>query len=305
MNKLLLVDGNALMHRSYHALPAFTTESGFPTNIIFGFFSILHKAISDFNPGYVLVCFDTPAPTFRNKLSPSYQAQRPKIEDDFIRQIPAVKNALTAGKIQHIEKDGYEADDLIGTVALLYQKKKIDVLILSGDKDILQLVNDHVYMVSPQIGFAKTKIYTPEEVLHKMGVLPTQIPDYKALSGDPSDNYPGAKGIGPKTAAKLLKEYHTLQSLMEHLDTVKEERIRSILKTYKNDVLLARQLSEIKTDVPVQINFEKSTFIGFDENLRPFLTEYELYSIINRLFGRTIPQSKQRTNQVESQQSLF
>src|SRR3989339_356553 len=168
MEKLLLVDGNALMHRAYHALPPFKTSTGVPTNILFGFLSMLHKCIVDFQPNHLLVCFDTPARTFRNDLLESYQAQRPKIDDDFIVQIPFVKKALDAAKIIHMEKDGFEADDLIGTITHHYKKNGIQVFILSGDKDILQLVEQNIFVISPQIGFAKTKVYTPLEEKEKI-----------------------------------------------------------------------------------------------------------------------------------------
>src|SRR3989344_4258976 len=152
MDTLLLIDGNAIMHRAFHALPPFKTKDGIPTNVIYGFFSMLHKSIADFHPNFIVVCFDTPKPTFRNKLFKDYQAQRPKISDDFITQIPLVKQALDKSEITHLEKDGFEADDIIGTIANKFKTNGIRVLILSGDRDIQQLVDQNVFVVTPKMG---------------------------------------------------------------------------------------------------------------------------------------------------------
>ncbi len=286
MEKLLLVDGNALMHRAYHALPPFKTSKGVPTHVLYGFLSMLYKAVTDFQPQHLLVCFDTPAPTFRNKLLESYQAQRPKIDDDFIVQIPFVKGALDAGHVVHMEKDGYEADDLIGTIAYHYKNEGRQVFILSGDKDLLQLVGENIYVISPQIGFAKTKLYSPTEVKEKLGIEPNQTPDYKAIAGDQSDNYIGAKGIGPKTTVKLLTQYKTLDNLLTGIDSMEEGKIKTILQEHKKDVVIAKKLSTIVTDVPLDFNIDQTHFSWFDDGLQTYLTGFEMYSMIKRIFER-------------------
>src|SRR3989344_8772184 len=181
MNTLLLIDGNAIMHRAFHALPPFKTKNGLPTNIIYGFFSMLHKAVSDFKPTHIVVSFDTPLPTFRNKLFKAYQAQRPKISDDFITQIPYLKEALSKAGIIHLEKDGFEADDIIGTIADKFKTNGIKVLILSGDRDIQQLVDSNVFVITPKLGLSELKMYDNSEVKKKFGLNPNQIPDLKAL----------------------------------------------------------------------------------------------------------------------------
>lgn len=287
MEKLLLVDGNALMHRAYHALPPFKTTKGIPTNVLYGFLSMLHKTIVDFAPHHVLVCFDTPARTFRNELLESYQAQRPKIDDDFAVQIPFVKEALDKAGIVHMEKDGYEADDLIGTIACHYRDNGLQVLILSGDKDLLQLVGKNVLAVSPQIGFAKTKIYSPVEVKERMGVAPEQIPDYKAIAGDPSDNYIGAKGLGPKTTVKLIEKYGSLDAIMKAVPGMEEGKVKSILEKHREDVLVAKKLATVLTTVPLDFDLEKTKFTWFREELRQYLVGFEMHAIIKRLFERT------------------
>jgi len=305
MSKLLLIDGNALMHRAYHALPPFKTSKGVSTNMVYGFFSVLHKCVIDYEPSHLLVCFDTPARTFRNELYEKYQAQRPKVDDDFIEQIPLVKEAVKASNIIQIEKDGYEADDLIGTISHSFQDQ---VLILTGDKDIMQLVNDHIIVVSPQIGFSKSHLYNKEEVWNKLHVFPSQIPDYKALAGDPSDNYPGAKGIGPITAQKLIKQYETVENLYSQIDGMDKGRIKNILMECKKDVLMAKKLAIILTNVEVPINPNDAGFFWVDDKLNTYLLQLEMYSLSNRIFKKQtdkIKKKEEKSEEPKPQLSLF
>ena len=287
MQTFLLVDGNALMHRAFHALPPFKTKKGIPTRLVYGFFSIIYKAISDFSPAYLTICFDTPAPTFRNKIFKDYQTQRPKIADDFISQIPLVKKSLDLGGILHLEKDGFEADDLLGTIAkkigLLFDKK-IKVLILSGDRDMLQLADRNIFVVSPQIGFSTSKIYDTSEVIKKFMVTPSQIVDYKALVGDPSDNYSGAKGIGPKTASKLINKFQTVENLLKNLKKIENPKLKIILEENKDNIFLSKKLAKILTDVKIDFDFDKTKFTGFKNELKDFLLKLEMNSLAKRIF---------------------
>ncbi len=285
-NTLLIVDGNGLMHRAFHALPPFKTAKGVPTQVVYGFFSILYKSIADFQPTHVLVCFDTPAPTFRNALHKEYQSQRPKIADDFITQIPMVKTALDAARIVHVELDGYEGDDVIGTAAKKAEEKGFSVLILSGDKDMMQLVNDHISTVTPDIGFSTTKVYTPSAVIEKMGIPPNKIVDYKALAGDPSDNYKGAGGIGPKTAQKLLLEFGSVEGILNNIDKLPEGKIKQNIRNSIEDIKMGKKLATIVTSAPVAIPLEDTKWVGFIEPLREKLLEFEMYSLIARLFPK-------------------
>lgn len=283
MKTLLLIDGNAIMHRAFHALPPFKTKEGFPTNALFGFLSMLNKVIADFNPHYLIVCFDTPVPTFRKKIFASYQAQRPQLENDLVVQFPKVKEALDTAGVTHLEKEGYEADDLIGTISHHYKKNGVQVLVFSGDRDILQLVDKNIFVITPQIGYSKTVIYDPPIVKKKFNITPQQIADFKALVGDPSDNYPGAKGIGPKTAAKLLNEFKSVDNIFKNLNKI-DEKTRKILKQYKENVLLSHQLATIITDVPLDFDIEKTKFTGFNQNLKEFLLRYGIKSLAERMF---------------------
>jgi DNA polymerase-1 len=299
MNTLLIVDGNGLMHRAYHALPPFKTAKGVPTQVVYGFFSILYKSIADFQPTHILVCFDTPGPTFRNKLHKEYQSQRPKIADDFVIQIPMVKEALDAAHIVHAELNGFEGDDVIGTAAKQAEAQGFTVLILSGDKDMMQLVNEHISTVTPDIGFSTTKVYTPAAVETKMGVPPNKIIDYKALSGDPSDNYKGADGIGPKTAKKLLDEYGTVENILKNIDTLPEGKIKENIKNNIEEIKVGKQLATIMTNTPVSIPLEDTKWEGFIPQLREKLLEFEMYSLIARLFPKQKKKTEDRRQKIE------
>jgi len=286
MNTSLIIDGNAIMHRAFHAIPPFKTRSGIPTNILYGFFSMLHKVTNDFKPTYLTVCFDTPAPTFRNKLFDKYQAQRPKIDNNFIIQIPTIKSALDQGQIFHIEKDGFEADDVIGTTAKIAAKNNIRTLILSGDKDLLQLVNNNIMVIAPQLGLSNLALMDSPAVIKKLGITPGQISDFKALMGDPADNYSGAKGIGPKTAALLISQFQTIENLFNHLDEIKD-KTRQIIIDCKKSIFLAKQLAQIKTDIDIEYDIKKTLFTGFNDSLKKYLLEFEMFGLVNRIYPNT------------------
>ncbi len=277
MKTLLLIDGNAIMHRAYHALPPFKTKAGVPTNVVYGFFGMVHKAIQLLEPTHIAICFDTPAQTFRQKLLPAYQAQRPQISDDFIVQIPILKDLLDASHLFRCEQDGLEADDMIGTISHEANKSKMRTFILTGDKDIMQLVNENTFVVAPQTGLSSIKVYSIEEVQKKLGVLPQQIPELKALMGDPSDNYKGAKGVGPKTALKLIAKYGTIKNLLQKSDELDDES--------KKDVELSYKIATIVTDAPIDCDINNMVFNGFDEQFKQKLLELEMFSLIGRIYN--------------------
>lgn len=284
MQTLLLIDGNAIMYRAFFAIPTtFKTTDGVPTNAVYGFVTMLHKAISDFKPEYVIICFDTPKPTFRKKMFENYQAQRAPIADDFKIQIPLIKKMLDLAGITRTEKEGFEADDIIGTMVERY-KKNHRILILTGDKDIMQLIDDNVFVMSPQTGISAIKLYNRDEVKTKLGCTPEEIPDLKALMGDSSDNYSGAKGIGPKTACSLLEQFKTVENLLKHTDEIESERIRTIIEGHREQILMSKSLATIMRDVPVSISIENAEFTGFKEELKAFLDKLEMHSLVERLF---------------------
>ena len=306
MDTLLLIDGNAIMHRAFHALPPFKTKAGIPTHVVYGFFSMLYKAANDFAPTHIVVCFDTPKPTFRNFLFKEYQAQRPKIADDFITQIPLLKDALDKAGIFQIEKDGYEADDLIGTIAHSDKVAGSRVIILTGDRDILQLVKDKVFVASPTLGLSNIKMYDEAAVLNKYDLPASSIPDLKALMGDPSDNYTGAKGIGPKTAAKLLKVYGSVENLLTHTDKL-DEKTRKILNSCRSDIEIAKKLAQIDIKVPLEFDMNRTRFEKFNEELKKELLKLEMSSLSNRFFSHQVikkPVIKEKKKD-EKQMGLF
>lgn len=293
MQTLLLIDGNAIMHRAYHALPPFKSADGTPTNVIYGYLSMLNKVVVDFKPDYLISCFDTPKKTFRNKLFKEYQSQRPKIDDDFIMQIPLVKQALDTAGIERMEKDGFEADDLIGTITHIFEKNKFRVVILTGDKDIFQLITDNVFVAAPQLGLANIKIFDKSEVEKKLDVTPNQIVEYKALAGDPSDNYPGASGIGPKTASKLIHQFRTVENIYKNIEGVESEKVKEILKKEKDSVYLSKKLATIMTDVEINLNIEKLKFRGFNKKLIDFLSKYQMNTLTKRIFSEKVIEKKE------------
>ena len=244
MSKLILIDGNAILHRAYHALPSLTTRTGEPINAVYGLVSMLLKVIQDLKPSHIAVCFDRKEPTFRKKMFEAYQSQRPETEKELSSQFEKAKDVLSAMNIPAYEMSGFEADDLLGTIAkqsVQNQKSKIknqnqkskfkidEVIIVTGDRDILQLVDDdrkiRVYL--PVRGLSDAKLMEEEDVIEKLGVKPGRIVDYKALVGDPSDNYKGVPGIGPKTAIVLLQIFGGFRQIYDWIDEVWNEKEKS------------------------------------------------------------------------------
>lgn len=271
MKKLILIDGNAMLHRAYHALPPLTDKEGEPVQAVYGFFSILLGLIADQNPEYLIVCFDRPKPTFRQQLYAGYHEHRPALAEDFVPQIVKVHEIVEQMKIPIFEMDGYEADDLIGTIASQSVKRKeksekdeIEVNIVSGDRDLLQLVNSHVKMLAPITGIKNLFVYDERAVEEKFGVKPSQFVDYKALIGDQSDGYPGVTGIGPKTAANLIKEFGTFENLYQHLGDVSPKTAEKLAKDAEQ-AALAKKLATIITDAPIQFDVKKCAVSDFDK----------------------------------------
>jgi len=305
MESFLLVDGHALIYRAYHAIPPFKTKAGFPTNAIYGFLTILNKTITDFNPNYLLICFDTPKPTFRNKIFKEYQSHRPKIEDNLKIQIPEIKKILKSAEILYLEKDGFEADDVLGTVSNKIKSPNIKKIILTGDKDILQLVDNTTFVLTPQIGYNKSKLFDKHEVEMKLNVKPDQIPDYKALAGDQSDNYIGAKGIGPKTASDLVREFNSIENLYENINDVKSIKVKEILIKYKKVILMAKKLALIKKDVSLSFNLNDLKFEKFNILMKSDLLRLEMMGLASRLFKEKSIKKVSQKKTSETQTELF
>jgi DNA polymerase-1 len=284
MNKLLIVDGHAMIHRAFHALPPLTSANGTPTNAVYGFFNMLYKGIQDFKPTHLAITFDTPTPTFRKELLEEYQSLRPELPEDLVIQFSIIKELLIADGIPCLEKPGFEADDVIGTIASKLGSKDTDVYILTGDKDILQMVNPHIHIIMPKIGLSNVIVYDREKVIEKMGVPPEQIPDYKALAGDSSDNYGGVKGLGPKTAIKLLQQFESVENMYLHIDQVEKEKLRDLLKEYKEKVLVLKTIATIRRDVDVEISLDKMKIQPYAHDFLIVLQKYQFNSLIKKYF---------------------
>ena len=248
MEKLLLIDGNAIVHRAYHALPPLHSHKGKPTNAVYGFFAMVLKVINDLKPTYIVVCFDREAPTFRKQMYVGYQAQRPKMEDELSSQFVLIHDILLQSKFKIFEVDGFEADDLIGTIS---NQAKEEVIILSGDRDLLQLVNGHVRMIAPITGVTKMILFDKAAVVEKYGLQPEQIPDYKALVGDASDNYPGVMGIGPKTASDLISRFKNIENIYNNLGEI-APKVSEKLATDAEQAALAKKLATIDVNSPIK-----------------------------------------------------
>lgn len=297
MNRFVLIDGNAILHRAYHALPPLTSSSGEIVNAVYGFFSMFLKILEDLKPSFIAVCFDRAKPTFRQEMYVGYHATRPKLDDNFIGQIILVHDALEKMGIAIFELDGYEADDMIGTLAFQatfntekrgiktrnHAEKGIEVIIVSGDRDLLQLVNHNVKVLAPLVGLTNTTLYDEEKVEERFGITPKQFVDYKALVGDASDNYPGVSGIGPKTAADLLRKYGSFEKLYENLGEL-PPKISVKLATDAEQASLAKKLAKIVCDAPIHLDIEKCSMKYFDTTAaKGFFGELGFKSLMKRL----------------------
>lgn len=285
--KLILIDGNAIIHRAYHALPPFTTKKGELVNAVYGFASTLLSVIAEFSPDYVVASFDLAGKTFRHEKFEEYKATRVKGDDELYAQIPRVKEVVKAFNIPIYEMAGYEADDVIGTIATQIKKfdEKIETIIVTGDMDTLQLVNDSTSVYTMRRGLSDSLMYDDAKVFSRYGLNPDQIIDYKALRGDPSDNIPGVKGIGEKTAVTLLQKYQTLDGVYENIEEIKGA-VKDKLVRDKAQAYLSKDLATIALDAPVTLELEKSVLKDFDrETIVKLFSELNFFSLIKRLPG--------------------
>ncbi len=287
--RLVLIDANSLIYRAYHALPPLSTKKAEPVNAVYGFLLVFLKAIREFQPDFVVACFDSPGPTFRHKRFKEYKAKRPPTPEDLASQIPKVKEVLSAFGVPIFEKKGFEADDLIGTVSKI-SPSDIEVIILSGDMDILQLVNSRTKVFFLKRGIKNTHLYDQKRVKEEYDLSPSQIVDFKALRGDPSDNIPGVAGIGEKTAVDLLKRFGSLEDLYRELEANSKEvkkirqKIRELLLRHKAEAFLSKDLAKIKKDIPLRVGLEECSFEKYNrEKAVESLKKFEFYSLTEKL----------------------
>lgn len=285
-NIFMVIDGSAIVHRAYHAMPPFTTSAGIPTGAISGFFSMLLKLIQELKPVHIAVAFDRPKPTFRQQMYVGYQANRPKMESDLSDQFGIIIKILHSAKISEFAVDGFEADDIIGTIAHKARDMGNIVYIVTGDRDMLQLVNHKTKVLMPIKGISEVKIMDEHEVLEKYGVDPNRIVDLKSLTGDASDNYPGVSGIGPKTAANLINEYGNVDNVFKHLDDVaiKNKGLAQKLIDGAESAIMSKKLATILTDVPFPYDVDDCDVEKIDaEAFKKALVEYEFKTLPKRV----------------------
>ena len=310
MKRLVLIDGHAILHRAYHAFPTtLRTRKGEIVNAIYGFTRILLTILKELQPEYVAVAFDLPGPTFRHKEYVGYQAQRPAMEKDLVDQVDRVEQVVKALNIPIFTAPGFEADDVIAslTVQALTKNQKsriknhgkkihnsqfiihnsnLEVIIVTGDKDIMQLVREGVKVYAPGKGFSQGEFFDRQKVKEILGIWPEQIVDYKALVGDASDNYPGVPGIGPKTAVKLLEEFGSLENIYKEIKKIEIKKLREKLIAGEESAQLSKKLATIVTNAPVKLNLKACRLRDYDpQKVRRLFEELEFRSLLNKLPG--------------------
>ncbi len=306
MKTFILIDSNAIIYKCFYALPKLTTPRNEPSGAVYGFTSILLKILRELKPDYMAAAFDMKAPTFRHKEFKEYKAKRPKAPQELYDQIPKVKEILNAFEIPIFEKEGFEADDIIGTLAkkIINDKADAKIIILTGDMDTLQLVQDaQIVVYALKKGISNIEIYDESRISSNYGLKPFQLIDYRGLKGDPSDNISGVKGIGEKTALSLIQKFGSIENLYQKIKKEKtegfvKEKVRTILLDQEKEALFSKYLSTIKTDVPLEFQPEKislkpkdnkkiidlfkesgftSLIVRLEENYRPKIVQNRLF----------------------------
>jgi DNA polymerase-1 len=282
---LLLFDGNALVHRAFHALPPLTQpRTGELVNAVYGFASTLLKVFADFKPTHWAVAFDRPTPTFRHEMFEEYKAQRPATPEELKSQIKKVHQLVAAFHIPVFEIDGFEADDVLGTLSKQADEQGIETIIVTGDNDMLQAVLPRVKTLAPRRSFTDTVLYDAEAVEQKYGIKPEQLADLKALAGDVSDNIPGVPGVGQKTAAKLLQQYGSLQGIYDHIEDVAPDKLQDMLRKYRAQAFQSKELSTIVKDVPIKLDLKTCQVSHYDRNeVARLFQELEFINLLPRL----------------------
>ena len=285
--RLILIDSNAIIHRAYHALPPLTTKKGELVNAVYGFVSVLLNVLNRFKPDYIAATFDLKEPTFRHKEFKDYKATRVKAPDDLYEQIPRVKEIVSAFNIPILEKEGYEADDLIATFARRTEKlhPDVEVVVVTGDLDTLQLVNNKVKVFALRKGMSDSVLYGKKEIFERYGLTPEQMVDYKGLRGDPSDNLPGVRGVGEKTATELLKKYKTIEGAYKNLSEIKEG-LRKKLEKDKLQAFFSKKLARLVENVPIKFGLDEARAEDFSRvKVINLMRELEFFSLLRRLPG--------------------
>lgn len=284
--KILLVDGNSILNRGYYALPLLSDKNGIYTNGVLGFLNILFKTLEEEKPDFLIVAFDVGAPTFRHKMYSEYKGTRKPAPDELKMQFPIIREVLSSMNVNIVEREGFEADDLLGTLAKKAEREGLDVTLLSGDRDLLQIASGKIKIAIPKTSMGKTEthLYYDKDVLSEYGVTPVEFIEVKALQGDSSDNIPGVPKVGPKTATELIATYHNLENLYEHLSDITKKALHTNLSENRDQAFFSRTLSRIETNAPIDLDFERSRNVKLlNEASMDVLLKYSLKSAINKL----------------------
>lgn len=287
MEKLLILDSNSLMNRAFYALPPLTNSEGISTSAIYGFMNMLLKMKEEIKPDYIVAAFDRKAPTFRHKEYSDYKAGRKKMPAELAMQFPIIKDILKNLAIEIYEIDGFEADDIIGTVANLCEKEGIEVYVVTGDKDALQLASENINVIITKKGVTETAEYNKQAFIHEYKITPKQFIDVKGLMGDKSDNIPGVPGIGEKTAFKLIQTYGSIEEVLNNVENVNGKKLKENLEEYREQALFSKKLATIITEVPIDINLDdiKSNDNFNKEALKEQLMKLEMKKLLYKIIG--------------------
>ena len=306
MQKLILVDGNAILHRAFHAMPPFRTPEGELVNAVYGFSSMLLNLLNIHKPDYIAVSFDVKGKTFRHEEYKEYKATRKKAPDELYSQVPRIKEVVRAFQIPIYEIAGFEADDVLGTLSKQADARKdIHTFIVTGDMDLTQLVTPTTFLLTPHKGFAQTKTYDIQAVFEKFGISPAQVPDMKGLQGDSSDNIKGVKGVGPKTTLNLLQKYKTLENVYENLHEITGST-HDKLANDRDSAFLSKHLATIVTDVPLTLDLPECKTHEYDqEKVAQLFEQLGFASLLRKLGTLNSHSNARKQEENEAQPSLF
>ena len=287
---LYLIDGNSYVYRAFYAIRELSNSKGFPTNAIYGFTTMLMKIIREKKPDGIIVSFDSPVPTERHRMYEAYKAQRPEAPGELIQQLPSIRKMVSALNIKIFEIPGYEADDILGTIAKRAASEGADVFIVTGDKDMLQIVDDRIKVYDPM----KDKVFDEAYVQEKYGVKPERITDFMALTGDAVDNIPGIKGVGEKTAKELVLEFRSIEDLLANTDRIRKDKLRSLVSESADSVRLSKKLVTLDTSVPLDMNLEELRLREPDwPSLLTLFKDFEFGSLM-----KLVPSGRIKRNQL-------
>ena len=291
--RIIIIDGNSLINRAFYGLPPLTTKEGVYTNAVYGFVNMLYKIYEDYQPEYISVAFDRKAPTFRHMEYDAYKAGRKRMPDELGQQLPILKELLDVMHIHRMEIDGFEADDLIGTLVKYCEEKNLETLVVTGDRDALQLASDHTKILITKKGMTDLEIYTPESIIERYEVTPQQFIDLKGLMGDSSDNIPGVPGVGEKTAIKLIKQFGSIEEMIRHTEEIQNQKLREKIESNIEQAIFSKRLATIKTDVPIDLSLTAlQREAPNQEELLELFRRLEFHSLIQKMIKNGDSQEK-------------